>query len=777
MVLIVVAVVAAACDSTRSKSASEGLGGDHEDAGHRSMRDAGSTDASEASVEADVAPSDGGLEADVAPGDGGCAKPSDCPAIDTDPANCAQALCTAGTCSYVARDADGDGTATWVCYALDRKTTIAVGKDCDDNDPSVHPGAWDGPAGIGPGGATEPPRCDGVDQDCDGLPDDQKTSDGTSCTCVLGQQQYCNADPAGDVIVYPRLDAAGNPLGACERGSQQCNGGIWSLCNGAVGASPEVCNGIDDDCDGTVDDDASQEPTYYCDADSDEWLAPDAVHEMSCEPPATGCPGTWRPNPSAERLNTDCDDTNSAINPSAEEACNGIDDNCDGQIDNPAPGQSLLGLPTNPGTTYACVNGKPAIQSCPDGMLDCDTNELNGCETSGTTLANCHACGTACPFACGASGCDPVVALAGGEFHTCVLTKSGTVACFGSNTYGQLGDGSTTERHQPVAAIDLTGATDISAGTAHTCAVATPDGTAYCWGSDADGQLGSDYATTSSATPVAVASVPAPGPDAGATLTGVGGVATGAAHTCAVLDNHHVACWGSEADGRLGGDSTTDDQTTPSWSIQESPYAFVTNGSAVAAGAAHTCMLTTTSTVECWGDNSLGQLGDGTTDANSDKARAVPGLTGVTQIAAGAGSTCAVAAGSVYCWGSNDMHQLGLPTGNSYNTPQKVDGLPSVTAVACGDRFACALAGGKVTCWGENSEGQRGDTGPATSTVKTTLSLSGQIAIAAGGFHACALDANGQVACWGWNNHGQLGRGGLSEAESVPAPIHSLSTP
>ena len=123
------------------------------------------------------------------------------------------------------------------------------------------------------------------------------------------------------------------------------------------------------------------------------------------------------------------------------------------------------------------------------------------------------------------------------------------------------------------------------------------------------------------------------------------------------------------------------------------------------------------------------------------------------------------------------MHQLGLPTGNSYNTPQKVDGLPSVTEVACGDGFACTLAGGKVTCWGDNSEGQRGDAGLATSTVKTTLSLSGQIAIATGGSHACALDANGQVVCWGWNNHGQLGRGGVSDSERVPAPILPLSTP
>jgi hypothetical protein len=202
-----------------------------------------------------------------------------------------------------------------------------------------------------------------------------------------------------------------------------------------------------------------------------------------------------------------------------------------------------------------------------------------------------------------------VAAVAAGGHHTCALMASGSVKCWGYNAFGQLGDGTTTDRTTPVSVSGLPGAaTALSAGADHTCALLGTGGVT-CWGFNVSGQLG-DGSLTSRPTPTAVSGL----------SSGVTEISAGADHTCAVAAGGLVKCWGSNGLGRLGDGSTTDRRT---------PVAVLglSAASAVSGGADHTCAVTSGGSARCWGGNALGQVGDGTTDARTT-AVGVVGLAG-----------------------------------------------------------------------------------------------------------------------------------------------------
>ena len=187
----------------------------------------------------------------------------------------------------------------------------------------------------------------------------------------------------------------------------------------------------------------------------------------------------------------------------------------------------------------------------------------------------------------------------GGE-HTCALTSAGGVKCWGNNSVGQLGDGTTIQR---LTAVDVSGLPSgvaaVSAGDDHTCALTTGGGI-KCWGYNFYGQLG-DGTTTQRTTPVDISSL----------VSGVAAVAAGGVHTCALTAAAGIKCWGYNFYGQLG-DGTTTQRTTPV------DVSGLTNGvAAVAAGGegegGHTCALTTAGGLKCWGRNVFGKLGDGTT--------------------------------------------------------------------------------------------------------------------------------------------------------------------
>jgi alpha-tubulin suppressor-like RCC1 family protein len=243
-----------------------------------------------------------------------------------------------------------------------------------------------------------------------------------------------------------------------------------------------------------------------------------------------------------------------------------------------------------------------------------------------------------------------VIATTANGSNTCALTSGGGVKCWGGNSEGQLGDGSTTDRVTPVDVIGLTsGVVAIATGYYHTCALmdAVHGGGVKCWGSNYYGQLG-DGTTTDRTTPVNVSGL----------TSGVVAIAAGGGHTCALMDAVHgggVKCWGDNRFGQLG-DGTTVERHTPADVSELTSGAIV-----VAAGWCHTCAVTNGGGAKCWGANWNGQLGDGTVTRRFTPVNVSGLASGVVAVTAGGHHTCALTSGGgVKCWGTNTYGELGI---------------------------------------------------------------------------------------------------------------------
>lgn len=357
-----------------------------------------------------------------------------------------------------------------------------------------------------------------------------------------------------------------------------------------------------------------------------------------------------------------------------------------------------------------------------------------------------------------------VTALTTGTRHTCALTTSGGMKCWGTNPYGQLGDGTTTNRLTPVDVSGLlSGVAAISAGEQHTCARTTAGGI-KCWGANTNGQLG-DGTTTQRLTAVNVSGM----------TSGVSAISTGNFHTCARTTSGGMKCWGNNGQGQLG-DGTSTQRLTP---VDVS--GLTSGATAIAPGLSHTCALTIGGRVKCWGENyTFGRLGDGTTLQRTTPIY-LSGLTnGSSPIDAGGFHSCVrTISGGAKCWGYNAYSQLGDGTSTQRLTPVNVTGLTSgVTAISAGYLHTCALTtAGGVKCWGYNGNGQLGD--GTTSTRLTALDvsglISGVIAITTGTRHTCALTTSGGVKCWGQNAYGQLGDGTTTQ-RLTPVDVSGLTS-
>ena len=340
-----------------------------------------------------------------------------------------------------------------------------------------------------------------------------------------------------------------------------------------------------------------------------------------------------------------------------------------------------------------------------------------------------------------------VVAISSLHKHTCALTSGGGVKCWGSNIHGELGNNSTVDSPTAVDVVGLSsGVIAISAGGFHTCAL-TSGGGVKCWGANWHGEVG-DGSTDYRYTPADVVGLG----------SGVIAIAAGKWHTCALLGGGGMKCWGYNVQGELGNGTTGMIQTTPV------DVTNLTSGvTAIAAGAMHTCALVSGGGMKCWGDNSEGQLGDGTTIQRLTPV-SVSGLqNGVASFTLGTYHTCALtSSGCAKCWGDTWTAQLGDGTTTPRLTPVDVPGLTSgVTALEAGDSHTCAIVGGRASCWGSNGFGQIGDGTTAVHLAPTDVSglTSGVSMITTGWLHACALTSAGGVMCWGDNTYGQLGDG------------------
>jgi alpha-tubulin suppressor-like RCC1 family protein len=399
---------------------------------------------------------------------------------------------------------------------------------------------------------------------------------------------------------------------------------------------------------------------------------------------------------------------------------------------------------------------------------------------------------------------EKIVAISAGSSHACATLYSGTVECWGNNENGQLGDGTRIDRSfsAPVKFVS------ISTGDDHSCAI-TPGGEGVrnlkCWGRATHGQLGIGFAAGNIPYTLSPTTVDL-GWELGNPSSAVA-VATGAAHTCAIVDDGKVKCWGYNWYGQLGVEGD-DSHYTPSTVNLGDRIAID-----ISAGQHHTCATLDDRSLKCWGRNDRGQLGDGTTclsgstdfGCNGRKGKNQPSLVDlptqygdIQAVDGGLHHTCAIFDSgappnpvSTYCWGSNSKGQIGCgPMCGDQTSPIEVElwrpssNIPTLGGdkypidIDVGTYHSCAILNdGTTQCWGYNYYGQIGNGNFAFTLMDSNTGSTFQSAssiewtpsyvdtnremtlVRGGGYHSCGVDTGGNLECWGRNNRGQLGDG------------------
>jgi alpha-tubulin suppressor-like RCC1 family protein len=362
-------------------------------------------------------------------------------------------------------------------------------------------------------------------------------------------------------------------------------------------------------------------------------------------------------------------------------------------------------------------------------------------------------------------GPSDAVAIDSSYTHTCAIHAAGGVSCWGGNETGALGSGTRAASLRPVRVEGLHrdgfGVASVSAGAGYTCA-RLGNGTARCWGSNFDGQLGETLGPDRL--------VPSASTSAG-NLPDLAVISSGASHTCAVTTQHVAYCWGSNGSGQLGY-PTPGDQPVPI----EIPRTRIVD---IAAGGEHTCAVLEDGSVICWGANRQGQCG--VAPSATESFVTVPGVTGVEHVVAGGIHTCAwSAAAGVFCWGQGhgpehidelvDVSRVATAADVTCN----LDPMRFIACTPTGRDHTCALAAGRVWCWGTNAHGELGD-GTFTDATRPLLvnALTDVQDIGVGGRHTCARRNDGHVVCWGSDSYGQLGTR-VESWRSAPAAVTEL---
>ena len=651
--------------------------------------------------------------------------------------------------------ADGDEFPDAVCNDGSRLD------DCDDGNGLIFPGADE--------------ICDllGVDEDC--VP--------TTFSNISAAGELLDGDDDSDGEISDRCFNV-NPGGGEHRGDD-CRDNNPTIHRG----STEVCDYQDNDCNGVVDEAPAAdggksmiagglEEAFYPDRDGD------GCGDMHAEP-AMECGFLALPGFVRGQDPCDCDDENPLARNNSLEVCDGADNDCDDLVDQ--ADESFVQPYHFPQTHLVC---KPDAQGahfeidvCPPDLVWCTGIVDFGCTVDATTIDHCRDCDRTCTFACGQEACDEVADLALGSDHSCARTAEGTVACWGYGLEGRLGGGFQASANTATEVIRIADAKLIASGPSNSCAVVNETRDLYCWGSNAAGLLAtSDVPFPTPELPSPFSAIPLPVSGYASTrLQGVESVAIANAHACASLSSGDVYCWGSELDGRLGdGSSSTAIIPFPT-PVRRDMGQLVDDALSVVVGFGHGCIINDAHSVECWGDNSLGQLGDPEyTELSSSIARLVPNLGMVTKLTASRGHTCALADGQVFCWGLNDRYQLGRESGPENASPLPMVGLDDIEDISAGPTFTCAVdAAGAVWCWGSNDSGERGgaEVGDTFEPQRIDLDQPAR-SVFAGAAHACAVtkDEPHEAYCWGSNFLGQLGTGQSSDIPVlVPEAIQPLA--
>lgn len=327
--------------------------------------------------------------------------------------------------------------------------------------------------------------------------------------------------------------------------------------------------------------------------------------------------------------------------------------------------------------------------------------------------------------------------VSAGMFHTCAITSAGALKCWGDNSYGKIGMGSTTPATfaapNPVAPPSGTAFTNISAGGNHSCALTNSSpGNLSCWGANVIGQLG-DGTTTNRTSPAII--------DGTETYASVSAAYQ---HTCGITNANILKCWGNNGYGQLAVDPSVNSSLNTPHTIGN--YIFVSSG------YRHTCAINASSKLYCWGENSSGQLGDGST-TNQYTPTAIDSTADYAAVAAGKWFTCGLTTtGVVKCWGDNSSGQLGDGTVTPHFAPVIIGDAGTVyTKLYAGEKHVCGITNtDALKCWGDNLSSQLGTGDSISARYPVTVAASATSATTSF-YHTCRIAVSGVLTCVGNN--------------------------
>lgn len=472
---------------------------------------------------------------------------------------------------------------------------------------------------------------------------------------------------------------------------------------------------------------------------------------------------------------------------------------------------------------FACVDSMCAFADCNDGFDDCD-NDRQSCEADlRSSTEHCGDCGSSCSGQCRDGVCAQFAEVSIGHNHLCALDTTGRVLCRGQNYRGQLGNGN-RQNSDGVTVLDESGepfeATAIAAGFQHTCAIGAERRRVHCWGTNTYGVIGE--ASTPSTHPVLIEGADPFGGQQFAQLAvgdstncalsdegeiwcwgrNLGGAGFGSAFTddlrrarrlqlggrratsvdlgvlfgCALTEGRDVMCWGLQRHGRLGLDWPEDAEAVV-------PTIVMGDAIAVSTGAEHACAIHENGTLHCWGLNSSLQLG--MPGGNRSTPTQVPELESVTEVTCGRAHTCAKVGGQHRCWGRRNRGALGDEDfGSMTSSPVAPMGVGGAAHLEAGAEMTCAIEAGALSCWGADFRGRMGTAAPvflpspraAFNSAALSAAIGGALSnVVVGGRpadgapHACGIAAD-ELYCWGNPNQGATS--GVSSMPShMPTPV------
>ncbi len=718
-------------------------------------------------------------------------------------------ICIEGACFGTSEE----GSSAWACDGKDQGSYQCLGAKlqvCDVGDLGwVDVATCDSAALCTNGrasGACAQAACSPADNACEGAQmttcsDDQTKLNTSTCAsaalCEQGLASKACAAPAcavdelncqGAVLRGCKADRTGwDTLGTCETAG---------LCADSVAAQSATC--MAPACD-VGERKCVGKDIQVCNAARDGW-----VYDATCVTEALCADGLM--NGGIACMTPTCAPDDRKCDLATMQTCNAGQDGWDDMAVCASGALCTAGLGAGACAASACSPGELKCDVDNKTLLVCNAN-LTDWDVSNVCSFVCLSAGTA---HCGGV-CTPGDKQCAGDVpQTCDNTGAwqGSTACSGSTPTCCNGECKLA-------------ATAIQAGDAHSCTLLS-DGTAWCWGNNAHGELGNSAACTppcSVPTPIKVA--------LSSPVTQISGEGS-ATHVCAITDTATLWCWGYNYHGEVNGTSTPQYHYDP---VQVG----VTDVSRVSASRTNTCAVTSSSALWCWGSNMYGQMGDGTTDygAHAPTQVNVDGL-GVSRVLAS--QPCAFAGKMrTYCWGPNDVGEVGVGDTSSHTVPVFVTGLgyndnaqlagdsgtncvrkqlgsvlcwghngsgqlgnndstladqsapvsvyqmANAKQISVGAQFACALlTNGELWCWGANSVGQLGDgtiLGPRLAPVRSqqTVLASSITQVSAGGQHTCAIKTDGTVWCWGANSNGELGDG-TTAASASAVQVKGLGT-